>query len=424
MSKRFTRQEKSQPKHSHYSSTQPITRNNVVIPSNPSSRPEWRGAGYHKPKKRVAQKPRADKEDVEIKNCMPEKLQKDFLTVVKTAFPICQREYEDLRPLLTDVRTALDAGGEAFEERTVGEKNREMRKTFLVRWGVERALLLTNLLGGWMDDDLLKEEPVFEDLRKGTSKTLCFGTGTPELSSLAMLLSRELRQRDPATLESLLQPALTDPASEEPNERPATGQLSICGSADWTPETEAFLKGLEAPPVLSKYASAAARAAAAPFLPPNSLEVHHISQTSLETLDFSSLGTHPSLILFSFTLRDMRNTSLAKTIKTLVALSRDAPKDSLLMVVDEEESPEALKGAKRYPLRFVLDLALLGKGTGSGTQEPEEDAGEGDEQRARVGVTWEKLVSHEQRSFKPERCGEYPISLGKIAVQVYLFKKR
>lgn len=422
MSKRFARQEKSQPKHSHYSSAQPITRNNVVIPSNPSTRPEWRGPGYQKPKKKAAQKPWAEKqkEDLEIKNCLAEKLQRDFLTVVKNAFPICQREYEELKPLLTDVRLALDAGGDAFAKRMRGEENREMRETFVVRWGVERALLLANLIGGWAEGEF-EEEKVFTDLRERTSSFLCFGTGMAELGALALLLSRKPGKDETVKEEASIPPPSTDSSHEEPMQQADAVQLSFYGSADWTTETDALLQGLEAPPILSKYASAAARAAASPFLTPDSLKVHMPS--ALEALDFSSLEPHTSLIIFSFTLQNMRDSSLPNTVKTLVALTRDAPKDSLLLVVDDVETPEALIENKRYPLRFVLDLALLGKGARGGMQSEEKGTNEGEGQKAGVSAAWEKLVSHEERTFKPERCGEYSISLGKVAVQVHLFKK-
>ncbi|KAF2742607.1 hypothetical protein M011DRAFT_472067 [Sporormia fimetaria CBS 119925] len=423
MSKRFTRQEKSQPKHSHYSSTKPITRNSVVIPPNPSSRPEWRGTGFQKPKKKAPQKVTLGKEkELEIENCVSEKLQREFLRVVRTAFPVCLKEYEELKPLLTDVKRALDAGGQEFQGNIGREK--EMKEVFLVRWGVERSLMLASLLVGWAEDEF-KSESLFENLRLSSVPftTVCFGNGAEELGTLAMLLRMMRDENGEERGEARSQSTSNDSSTAETDAPSAASQLLIHGPPEWIPETSTLHSGLKAPPILSKYASEAAKAAASPFLPPSlPLEAHHIPHTPIEKLEFSSSTTAPCLFLFAYSLAEMRNASLPNTIKILLAITRDAAKGSLLVVVDNVEIPEELKGEKRYPLRFVLDLALLGRGVGKGNGETGEH--EGDEgSKAALVSKWERLRSDEERIYKPERCAEYPVSLGKVAVQVHLFRK-
>jgi 25S rRNA (uracil2843-N3)-methyltransferase len=339
----------------------------------------------------------------------------------------------------------MDAGVEVFGERVAGD--REAREVFLVRWGVERALVLASLLLGWAEDEEVRRESLLlKSLWEEASlpAVVCLGTGTPELGALAMLL-RAMRQnctekKGETASSSQLSPDDSSSTGKTDNLSPATTTatqvLIHAPSPDWATETNALHLGLNSAPVLSPYASAAARAAASPFLPSKTLEVHHRPQTtSTEGLGFGIITkTAPGIIIFSYSLIKMRNASLANTIKRLFAVTRDAAKDSMLLVVDEVETAEELVKAeegeegkeKKYPLRFVLDLALLGRGVaGTGSSEDSEGRTEGDEEAGGVSAAkWEKMSSHEERVFKPERYSEYPTSLGKVAVQVHLFKRR
>jgi 25S rRNA (uracil2843-N3)-methyltransferase len=424
MSKKFTRQEKSQPKHPIYSSTNPITRE-ASVPKTFSSRPAWRGTGFQKPKKRATPKvvSKSEREEkLQISNCAVSlELQQKLLDVVRNAFPVCAKEYEALRPVLTDVKMCLDATAGASKETERSFAEAGMREVFLVRWGVERGLLMGALLAGWAQGEF-KEEAVFERLRTGSSSSssplnvVSLGTGAAELMALAALL------RQGGTLESVDFPRHGETAAAR---QPLVRLRVVQDSTNWVAETTALHTALLAEPVLSKYASAAAKAAARPFLAGDALAFHYHSLDILEELTAQELAplvsNEPCLISMCFSLREIQLSSMPKTVNLLIALTKAAPKDSLLVIIDDVESRDGAgvsKVEKRYPLRFLLDLALLE----IGVKEKEQEGS--DTETGTLEAAWKRLVADEERIFKVNPSLEYPLRLGKQVVQVHLFKRR
>jgi 25S rRNA (uracil2843-N3)-methyltransferase len=302
-----------------------------------------------------------------------------------------------------------------------------MREVFCVRWGVERGLVLAALLVDWADG-AFEEEGVFQRLRTGglPLDVVSLGNGVAEVMALAALL-RHLEPGTAATGDGQAASEETDPEAKKAEGSPPVVNLQLVQPSDnWATETNALYAALLAPPVLSKYASVAAKAAARPFLPQGSLDLHHLEQNLLEDgLQREGLeglvGDAPCLFTVCFLLGEMQRVSVPMAVKSLLSITEVAPKGSMLVVVDDVESDDAEETSnigKKYPLRFLLDLALLGKGVQS-----EGEADDEEDEASRPPAPWERLVGDEERVFKIDPSLQYPLSLGKVRVQVHLFRR-
>ena len=184
--------------------------------------------------------------------------------------------------------------------------------------------------------------------------------------------------------------------------------------ARWDKVVEDLYRQSTTPPTLSKYASAAAQAANAPFISADTLGVQFLQQDVLNitTSEVSTTFADQDLVTIMFTLNELYAVSVAKAQRFLYNLTASMREGSLLLFVDSPGSYSAvtINGAeKKYPMQWLLDHTLL-----------EESAKKNDPIQ---GKRWEKLVSDESRWFRLQEDLDYPIDLENMRYQIHLYRR-
>ncbi|KAK1239646.1 hypothetical protein MKX07_001100 [Trichoderma sp. CBMAI-0711] len=206
-------------------------------------------------------------------------------------------------------------------------------------------------------------------------------------------------------------------ASHIHQQQHSSGTLSLLDAGPWNSVTQLLQKHITSPPTLSKYASAAAKAANPPLLQQDQLETS-FTQADVLSLERSALqeivGTEPLTVTMLFTLNELyTNGGIGKTTHFLKLLGEVLPHDSLLLVVDSPGSySEAAVGKekKRYPMQWLLDHTLL---------DPRAAAAQ-----SRGDYEWEKLESHDSVWFRLPDGLHYPIQLENMRYQMHLYQKK
>lgn len=397
----FDRKAQSQPKHGKPSDSGASR----APPPPPKTRPLERGPGFKK--KAPPKKPQPPKHGVPTlqSNILPIELQQLVLDVFRAAFPF--DDFADLKPLLGQINEALLKGDFAEAFRT-----EEFREGYAIRWSPSRALVYANVLEQICDEH--GDTPWVEQLLRGgddaPARVLCFGGGAAEVMALAGVL--RYRRADAAG-----KPA--DASSPSPPLLKPFLDLHLVDAADWSSVVSKLTTGLETPPELSKYASAAARARNAAFLSPQALRT---TCTKTEVLDLTLEGLQSifppeiTLVTLLFTLNDLYTTSIRRTTSLLRKLTAVVPTGCLLLVVDAHNVSSTADGiddgeAEAYPMSWLLDKAMLP------TQVKVDD-------ELVPKREWEKLVGDTNRLFKfPEKGLSYPAGLENLKMQMHLFKR-
>ncbi|UKZ52049.1 hypothetical protein TrVGV298_005816 [Trichoderma virens] len=193
----------------------------------------------------------------------------------------------------------------------------------------------------------------------------------------------------------------------------SSGHLALLDAAPWTQVVSLLQDRITSPPLLSKYASAAVRAANTPLLEPGQLETT-FSQGDVLTLSKEALsellGQEPLTVTLMFTLNELyTNGGIGKTTKFLKLLGEVMPDRSMLLVVDSPGSySEAAVGKeqKRYPMQWLLDHTLI------------------DPRAPSPGYEWEKIESHDSIWFRLPEGLSYPIQLENMRYQMHLYQRR
>ena len=208
--------------------------------------------------------------------------------------------------------------------------------------------------------------------------------------------------------------------SQSQTPAPLAGDITLADSAAWGSVVASLTASIVVPPPLSKYASAAARAANAPLVAPALFAARFVAQDALALASDEGwdliLGppapvANPVLVTLLFTLNELFTSGgIGKTTAFLLGLTTTIPIGSLLLVVDSPGSySEAALGAdakKRYPMRWLLDRILLGT-----RAEPV------------AGRRWAKLESHDSVWFRfATDVLDYPIPLENMRYQMHLYK--
>lgn len=202
--------------------------------------------------------------------------------------------------------------------------------------------------------------------------------------------------------------------------------LNFVDVADWSSVLSKLDQGLKTPPTLSKYASAAARAANVSFLLPGTLE-HTFMRADI--LDYGTddlramIATDPALITFMFTLNELYMTSMPRTTAFFQRVTEATPKGTLLLVVDAPGAYSQVavgnakegEGTRNYPMSRLLDYALLPNST---KKSGSEDSDDEEPERA-----WDKVIEEPVMSYRLEQGLKYPVSLENMKFQVHLFKR-
>jgi 25S rRNA (uracil2843-N3)-methyltransferase len=433
---RYFRQEKSQRKHPVASSSTSLIEA-PVVPAAPKERPGWKGPGFTKKTPKQHSRPTPSSSIPLALNIqeqyLPIELQQLVLNIFRANFPACQ-DYEGLKPTLKEIKDALS---DRDFEQAFGPLDR--LEAYAVRWSPNRALCYASILieickefrqDVWVKRLVGDEDSDAEELLEYPENTarplniVCYGGGAAEVMAFGAIL----RYVRPATTGK---PFASSVQSEAVTK--SMGSLSISGAlalspilnlhlvdiANWAPIVSSLQTGLTTPPILSKYASASAKANNASFLAPDLLNTSfhqcNIFEASQDELE-SMIGVETALITLFFTLSDLHASSVAKSTAFLLKLTLATPKNSLLLIVDSFESSseptvekdDQGKEKKRYPMHYLLELALMEKRLPKVADEK---------------PAWQKLVGDESRLFKLKEGLKYPIGLENIRFQVHLFGK-
>jgi 25S rRNA (uracil2843-N3)-methyltransferase len=425
----FDRKAQSQPKHGKPSSSGA----SKAAPRPNGGTPEWKGPGYI-PKKKSTAKPTASsaQEPLKLEPTLPLELEQRMLEVFRATFP-ASSDFEGLKPTLYKVNDALlrrdlDA---AFAEEAHLE-------AYAIRWSPSRALGYAQLLA-WIcaekEDDACIQQLVGSVPSQSAAKVVCFGGGAAEIMAFSGLL-RYLRPSEaagrpnsPTTEEvsdSLEAPKVSATTTTTDLATHLLLRLSHLDIADWISVLSRLEQGLHTPPVLSKYASATARATNASFLEPGIVE-HAFTRTdilrsSTEELR-ATIGPAPALLTLMSTLNDLYTTSMPRTTAFLKKVTEAAPTGSLLLVVDTPgahtevtaSNAEGEEEKRKYPMNLLLDFALVPK------QKKTTGRKDGDDEELRP--KWEKLLEKTSMSYKLREGLRYPGSLENLRFQVHLFRR-
>ncbi|KUI71614.1 25S rRNA (uridine(2843)-N(3))-methyltransferase [Cytospora mali] len=427
----FDRKAKSQPKHG-----KPLSSGaSKAAPRPTRGPPGWKGPCYIR-KKKTPQQPAADSEaagPLSLEHALPVELEQLILDIFRTTFP-ASNDFEALKPTLQEVKDAL------FRRDFDAAFGRDhFLEAYAIRWSPSRALAYAQLLT-WACRERA-DDACFGRLRGGgadgqegkPARVVCLGGGAAEIMAFSAVL-RHLRPsraagRPGVSLGGVSEGLKDLSASEAAHSPQVLLDLHLVDTADWSSVLSKLYTGLTTPPALSKYASAAARAANASFVLPGAVK-HTFTRTdilgcSTESLS-ATIGHDPALLTLLFTLNELYTASMPRTTAFLLRLTEATPKGSMLLVVDSPGSySEAAvgdakegEGRKKYPLSWLVDYVLVPK-----PKKTDEDSDYDDDDEAGEKPRWEKIVGEDSMWYRLEEGLDYPVSLENMRFQVHLFRR-
>jgi 25S rRNA (uracil2843-N3)-methyltransferase len=386
-----------------------------VVGGENSSRPGWKGPGFVK-KSEPKTKPKTPGPgalDITSESAIPTELQQLLLDIFRNTFSEFLTA-DTLQPLLQDVKAALY---ERDFSRAFG--NKEYLTAYSVRWSPSRTLCYLSILVDIQEhltklqslDTGLQEKNGSPSSTRATPKGLravCFGGGAAEIVAFGGYLRLLL---DTSTTERTAEDALNDLSIADKG--PAINLLLV-DTAQWGNAVQMLDAGLVTPPPLSKYASSSAREANSSLIAAGSIatafqchDVHDLSQSQLDGI----VGKEPILLTLFFTLNELYTASIGKTTAFLLSLTLATKPGTLLLVVDSPGSYSETtvgKDAKRYPIQWLLDHALL---------ETEKSRG------VEAAASWLKVFSDDSRWFRLSEGLRYPIPLENMRYQISLYRR-
>ncbi|KFY12570.1 hypothetical protein V492_03803, partial [Pseudogymnoascus sp. VKM F-4246] len=343
-----------------------------------------------------------------------------LLDVVRKAFPQCEK-YEELKPVLEGVKEAVFR---ADWQAAFGSA--EGREAWVIKWGAERAVWFANLLVRVVEtlgDDALfkplwsKERDEEEEEEGGKDdededdveplRVVSFGGGPAEVLALAGIIRHfrsDAHGKSKAELEE----------EDEDEDASEIIDLHLANNINWSREISTTHAALLSPPTLSKYASASAIANSTPFLSKSALdlELHRFSALEASQEEVAEMvGDEPALITLFYTVAGLAATSVAKTVALLLKLTIAAPKGSVVVIFDRADDERNAEGKKGYPLRYLLDMAFLGK----------KPPGEEEEESAKPA--WKMLLEDGERVVKASDGLRHAVLLETGKAQVYVFRR-
>ncbi|EAA32179.2 hypothetical protein GE21DRAFT_7759 [Neurospora crassa] len=378
-------------------------------------------------------------------------------------FPVLDKKHQQIilnifRDTFSDVlfsdtfTSTLQAVKQALYEREFAKAfgDPEYLAVYAARWSPTRALCYSSILGGirrHLDSIIVEEEEETEVTPEGEQKqqeeeeeeeteTPKDNTEEESLASQTANLSLSPPQRTTPKLNILsigggpaelvaLGSFLNQQSSHQSSS--LSGSITLLDSAPYSPLLSALQTSLTSTPPISKYASAAAKAANVPLLSPASrISSNFIQHDALDLgkEGFLSLLADkkdvPTLVTLLFTLNELFTSSgIGKTTRFLLDLTASLSLGSLLLVVDSPGSYSETtlgKEEKRYPMAWLLDRVLLATDKhGRATAVVE-------------GRKWRKLETRKSSWFRlaEGRGGElgldYPIGLENMRYQLHLYR--
>lgn len=386
--------------------------------------PQWKGPAFQPKPKDNKPKPKPPKEEVTLPEepPLPLDLLQVLLNFFRDNFPLVL-ETDKLNPLLQEVKTAL------FDrdfEKAFGRE--DYLEAYAVRWSPSRSLAYACVLADLrehftsffpLQDELASKLSKLELAKDGSEsgsssptnhgRIVCFGGCGAEVVGFGGFL-RHLQMSESSAQDG------------EAGERPSTSasipllsvDLTLVDTAAWGEVVGKLSNSLITPPPLSKYASAAAKAANFAMLEKDNFTTRFIQADVLSQSkqNFKNMfGDTPTITTLLFTLNELYSASIPKATTFLLNLTATMKPGSLLLVVDSPGSySTAALGdkAKKYPMQWLMDHTLLEKTKPDGPNSP---------------ACWEKLVTDESRWFRLPDGLWYPIPLENMRYQVHLFRR-
>jgi len=184
--------------------------------------------------------------------------------------------------------------------------------------------------------------------------------------------------------------------------------------AEWSSVVSNLEAAITTPPTISKYASAAAKAANTALLPAGAMKIESTRQDVLDANPdcLRSIFQGSDLITMMFTLNELYSTSVSKTQRLLFEMTVATRPGTLLLVVDSpgSYSTVTINGAeKKYPMQWLLDHTLLEASKKTRVLPP--------------GDHWTKVLSDESRWFRLPKGLDYPIELENMRYQIHLYRR-
>ncbi|CVL08642.1 uncharacterized protein FMAN_06895 [Fusarium mangiferae] len=403
--KKFKRSAQSQPKHGK----PPSSGASKAPVAPPVRRPGWTGPSYlHKPAKKTPTAVKDTASSIEQIQSLSVKHQKLILDTIRTTFPAVD-EFSALKPVLREIREALEQ-----KDYSKAFGSQEFLEAYTIRWSPSRALTMGNLLA-WICSEMGDAAWIQQFLHseQKPSKIVCFGRGGSDLLACVALLKYSHENK----LDEI--PRVESPSPDHDNS--AMVDLNLIDKHDWSGIVTKLQHTLTHPPLLSKYATAKARASNISAIPShvinlavNNLDILENDSTTLRT----TIGSNPALITLFFTLHEFYSISISKTTAFLMRLTDIAPKGSLLLVVDSPGADVVLPGSsekgeeKKYPLEWLLHQALLPPKSSSENSEEEKQP------------AWTKLIeSGHEKEYKLPAGLRFPGSLENTRFQVHLLER-
>ncbi|EMD88080.1 hypothetical protein COCHEDRAFT_1111099 [Bipolaris maydis C5] len=319
---------------------------------------------------------------------IPIELQQLLLNIFRNSF--AERLSIDFGPLLQEVK------GHLFNRDFAAAFGKEeYLEMYAARWSPSRALGYLDLF--W---DLRRElgfdlEETIPDADGSdhvkSRKVVCLGGGAgAEIVALG-------------GLQKLLVSKMVERKEGEDEKAMNAGKMEVTAIdiADWNVVVDNLAKHLTTAPTLSKYASAAAKAA-------NDVLKASASEMTSQLAD-------ANLVTMLFTLNELYSTSLPLTQKFLLQLTSVMKPGSLLLVVDSpgSYSTVTLNGAeKKYPMQWLLDHTLLDQASSNKHERGKDEI-----------ASWEKVKEDDSRWFRLDDRLSYPIELENMRMQMHLYRR-
>ncbi|KAJ4330311.1 hypothetical protein N0V87_010109 [Didymella glomerata] len=335
-------------------------------------------------------------EEKSFETRIPPETQQLVLNIFRNSFS--DRLETDIQPLLQEVK------GHLFDRNFKDAFGREdYLEAYAARWSPSRALGYLGVL--WrMRESLDLVQPQEDSLSESAEtsskswKVVCLGGGAgAEIGTLGGLHK-----------------LLSDAHEEHGDARPKDMHVVAIDSAAWGNVVDQLNQHITTPPPLSKYASAAVKAANRPLAEPSAFKTT-FHQHDLLTMDPATLATTlegANLVTLMFTLNELYSASISLTQQFLLRMAESLAPGAMLLVVDSpgSYSTVSLNGAdKNYPMQWLLDHTLLADTSGGKAKE---------EVRS-----WEKVQEDDSRWFRLDDRLQYPIELENMRMQLHLYRR-
>ncbi|KAJ4320724.1 hypothetical protein N0V94_003254 [Neodidymelliopsis sp. IMI 364377] len=348
-----------------------------------------------KPKKAKEQQPKIV-EEKSLETRIPPETQQLLLNIFRNSFR--ERLESDIQPLLQEVK------GHLFDRNFAAAFGQDdYLEAYAARWSPSRALGYLGVLWRMRETLILTgdgdgEDAGVEGRAEKSWKVVCLGGGAgAEIVTLGGLHR-----------------LLADAQKENGDARPRKMEVVAVDSADWSKVVEQLSQHITTPPPLSKYASAAVKAANVPLVDASAFKTtfHQQDVLKMGTEIMSTMLDGADLVTLMFTLNELYSASISLTQQFLLEMTSTLQPGAMLLVVDSpgSYSTVSLNGAdKNYPMQWLLDHTLLADTSGGKAKE-----------EVRM---WEKIQEDDSRWFRLDDRLEYPIELENMRMQLHLYQR-